>query len=81
MSATITYLLGQKGHRKCLVKQPKLPVLALLVVWIPEDATIEQGPMYISDHTSDISRGVRGFAGGWKLDTIEVLNGRRVEMQ
>lgn len=37
----ITYLLSQKGHRKCLVKQPELPVLALLVVWIAKDATIE----------------------------------------
>jgi hypothetical protein len=77
----ITYLLDQKGHRECLVKQPELPALTLLVIWIPEDATIEQRPMYISDHTSHISRGIRGFAGGRKLDAVEVVNGGRVEMQ
>jgi hypothetical protein len=77
----ITYLLGQKGHRECLVKQPELPVLTLLVVWISEDATIEQRPMYIGDHTSYISRGIRGFARGRKLDAVEVVNGGRVEMQ
>jgi hypothetical protein len=77
----ITYLLGQKGHRKCLVKQPELPVLALLVRRIPKDATIEQRPVYISDHASNISRGIRGFAGRWKLDTVEVVDGRRVKVQ
>ena len=77
----MTYLLGQKGHRECLVKQPKLPVLTLLVIWISKDATIEQRPMYISDHTAHISRRIRGFAGGWKLDAIKVVNGGRVEMQ
>ena len=77
----ITYLLGQKGHRECLIKYPELPVLTLLVMWIPEDATIEQRPMYISDHTSNISRRIRGFAGGRKLDAVEVVNSGRVEMQ
>jgi hypothetical protein len=77
----ITYLLGQKGHRECLVKQPELPALTLLVSWIPEDATIKQRPMYIGNHTSHISCGIRGFAGGWKLDAVEVVNGGRVEMQ
>ena len=76
----ITYLLGQKGHRECFIKQPELPVLALLVSWIPEYATIQQRPMYISDHTPHISRGIR-FVGGRKLDAIEVVNGGRVEMQ
>jgi|SRR6266436_4373879 len=77
----ITYLLSQKGHRECLVKHPELPILALLVIRIPEDATIEQRPMYISDHTSDISRRIRGFPGRWKLDAVEVVNGGRAEMQ
>jgi hypothetical protein len=77
----ITYLLGQKGHRECLIKQPELPTLTLLVGWISEDPTIEQRPMYISDHTSHISRGIRGFAGGWELDAVEVVDGGRVEMQ
>jgi hypothetical protein len=76
----ITYLLGQKGHGECFVKQSELPVLTLLVIWIPKDATIEQRPMYISNHTSHISRRIRGFAGGRKLDTVEVVNGGRVEM-
>jgi hypothetical protein len=77
----ITYLLGQKGHRECLVKQPELPTLTLLVGWISEDPAIEQRPMYISDHTSYISRWIRGFAGEWELDAVEVVNGGRVEMQ
>jgi len=77
----ITHLLNQKGHRECLVEQPELPILALLVSRIPEDATIEQRSMYISDHTPDISRGVGGFAGRRKLDAVEVLNGGRVEME
>lgn len=77
----ITYLLDQKGHRECLIEQPELPVLTLLVIWIAENATIEQCPMYIGDHTSDISSGIRGFAGGRKLDAVEVVNGGRVEMQ
>ena len=76
-----TYLLGQKGHRECLVKQPELPALTLLVNWVPENATIEQCPMYIRDHTSDISRRIRGFARGRELDAVEVVNGGRVEMQ
>jgi hypothetical protein len=58
----ITYLLGQKGHRECLVKHPEFSALTLLVNRIPKNATIEQRPMYISDHTSYISRGIRGFA-------------------
>jgi hypothetical protein len=37
--------------------------------------------MYIGNHTSHISCGIRGFAGGWKLDAVEVVNGGRVEMQ
>jgi hypothetical protein len=37
--------------------------------------------MYIGDHTSDISRRVRRFAGRRKLDAVEVLDGRRVEVQ
>jgi hypothetical protein len=77
----ITYLLGQKGHRECFVKQPELPILTLLVNWIPKDATIEQRPVYIGDHTSHISRGIWGFVGGRKLDAIEVVNGGRVEVQ
>ena len=77
----ITYLLGQKSHRKCLVKQPELPVLALLVRRVPKYATIEQRPVHIGDHASNISRGIRGFAGRWKLDTVEVVDGRRVEVQ
>jgi hypothetical protein len=77
----ITYLFDQKGHRECLVQYPEFPVLTLLVIWISEDATIEQRPMYISDHTSHISRRIRRFAGGRKLDAVEVVNGGRVEMQ
>ena len=77
----ITYLLGQKSHRECLVKQPELPALTLLVIWIPEDATVEQRPMYVSDHTPDVSRGVRRFAGWWVFDAIEIVGGRGVEMQ
>jgi hypothetical protein len=77
----ITYLLSQKGHRKCLVKQPELPVLALFVVWIPEDATIEQRPMYISDHTSNIPCGIGGFARRREFDAVEVVGGRAVKKQ
>jgi hypothetical protein len=77
----VTYLLGQKGHRKCLVKQSEFPVLALLVIWIPEDATIEQRSMYISDHASDVSCGIRRFAGWRVFDAVKVVDGRGVEVQ
>lgn len=76
-----TYLLYQKGHRECLVKYSELPTLALLVVWIPKYSTVEQRSMYISDHTSDVSCGIRRFPGRWVLDAIEVVDGRRVEVQ
>jgi hypothetical protein len=77
----ITYLLRQKGHRERLVKQPELPFLALLVVRIPKDATVEQRSMYIGDHTSDISSGVRGFSGRRILDAVEVVYGGRMKIQ
>lgn len=76
-----TYLLSQKCHRECLVKQPELPVLTLLVVGIPKDATVEERPMYISNHTSDISCGIRRFPGRRILDAVEVVDGRSVEIQ
>lgn len=77
----ITYLLRQIRHRERLVKQPELPFLAFLVIRIPKDATIKQRPVYIGDHTSDISSGVRGFSRRWILDALEIVDGGRVEIQ
>lgn len=37
--------------------------------------------MYISDHASDVSRGIRRFSGWWVLDAVEIVGGRRVEIQ
>jgi hypothetical protein len=37
--------------------------------------------VYISDHTSDVPCGIRRFPGRWVLDAIEVVDGRRVEVQ
>jgi hypothetical protein len=37
--------------------------------------------MYISNHTSDISCGIRRFPGRRILDAVEVVDGRSVEIQ
>jgi hypothetical protein len=77
----ITYLLRQIGHRECLVKQSELPLLALLVVRVPKDTTVEQRSMYIRYHTPDIPSGVRGFGGRGIFDAVEVVYGGSVEIQ
>jgi hypothetical protein len=37
--------------------------------------------MYIGDHASDVSRGIRRFSGGWVFDTVEIFEGWRVKIQ
>ncbi len=77
----LAYLFGQVSHGECLVKQPELPLLAFLVIRISEDATVQQSPMNIRDHTPDISRRVRSFPGRWIFDAIEIVYGGAVEMK
>jgi len=36
--------------------------------------------MYIGDHASNVSRGVR-FSGWWVFNTVEIVDGWRVEIQ
>lgn len=73
------YLLGQVRHRERLVEQPQLPALALFVVGIAKDATVQQRPVNVRHHGPDVPRAVR-LAGARELDGLEVLGHRRVEV-
>jgi hypothetical protein len=69
-----THLLDEERHWESLVEQPQLSALALLVLGIPEDSTVEERAVDVGNHGSDVSRRV-GLAVRGVLDTVEVLLG------
>ena len=67
-----TYLLGQESHRECLIKQPQLSTLTLLIIGVTKDPTIQQRSMDIGHHGADIPCAVGGFTIRWEFDAVEV---------
>jgi len=49
------HLLDQKSHWERLVKQSQLATLTLLIVRISEDPAVQERPMYIRDHGTNVS--------------------------
>lgn len=73
-------LLGKEGHGEGLVEHTELAVLALLVVGVAEDTSVEESTVHVGDHGSNVTGRV-GLAVGGELDGLEVLEGGGVEVE
>lgn len=43
-------LLREHRHRERLVQDTELAALALFVIWVSEDSTVQEGTMYVRNH-------------------------------
>lgn len=74
-----TNLFNQETHWESFIQHSQFPIFTLLVIWITKDTSIQQCPVDIGDHGTDISSRI-GFTVGWVLDGFEVLVAWLVEM-
>ncbi len=67
-------ILKDHGHGGTFVKNSQFPLGALLVCWIGEDASVQQCPVGVCHHTSDIPSAIRfPFLLNGILQAVEIL--------
>jgi hypothetical protein len=74
------YLLGEVSHGEGLIEKPEFPLLALLVVGVTENATVQQRSVNIGHHRPDIPSRVRRLARGREFNRVEIVDHWRVEV-
>ena len=62
------YLLGEVGHGESLVEKSEFSVLALLVIGVTENTTVQECSVNIGNHGPDVPSRVRRLARWWELD-------------
>jgi len=68
------YLFCNVGHGECLVEKPEFTVLALLVVGVTENTTVQQCSVYIRHHGPDVPSRVWRLALRRELDRVEIVD-------
>jgi hypothetical protein len=74
------YLFNQESHRESFVEQPQFTLLALLVIGIAKNTPVEQCPVHVSNHGSDVTRAIRTLWRVGILDGFQICHDRRVEI-
>ena len=74
------YHASQECHGEGLVEHTKLSALRLLVIGVTENAAVEQRPVYVCHHRTDVPRAVGRLAIGGVFDALQVLVDRLMEV-
>jgi len=73
-------LLSKECHGERLIQESQLSLLALLVIWVPEDATVQECSMDVRNHRPDVSSTVWRFSVRRIFDGVEVIDDWWVEV-